>query len=141
MPKTNAIDRRRTAHRFGHFEPYSNDPGSPGFRLIESLGHPEVYPAGIELLQQGSSVADVFLIAKGLVKLNHFDEDGREAIVGLRATGWVLGSAAVILRKPCPFTATTLTRSSLLRLPAARFRRLLASNTHSVRPSRLERYL
>ena len=68
------------------------------------------------------------MIERGLVKLCRQEGD-REVIVGLRSTGWWLGAAAVILEKPYPATAETLSRCDLRRIGARDFRRLLKTNS------------
>jgi CRP-like cAMP-binding protein len=87
------------------------------------------YPAGVELLRQGDISTDVWIIDDGVVKLVYFDEDGRERIVGVRLKGWILGSASVILAKPSPVAAFTMTPCYLQRLEAATFLEMLNGNS------------
>jgi CRP-like cAMP-binding protein len=61
------------------------------------------------------------LIEKGIIKLIHLDEEGREMIVGLRFPRWLLGAASVILQEACLVTAVTLTPCRLRRIRAAGF--------------------
>jgi CRP-like cAMP-binding protein len=69
------------------------------------------------------------LIDEGVVKLVHFEEDGRELTVGVRLTGWILGSASVILGKASPVAAFTITACCLQRLDASTFLEMLSSNS------------
>jgi CRP-like cAMP-binding protein len=83
------------------------------------------YRAGIELLRQGEIARDVWIIDEGAVKLVYFGEDGRELTVGVRLIGWILGSASVILGKPSPVAAVTMTPCYLQRLDAGTFLEML----------------
>jgi CRP/FNR family cyclic AMP-dependent transcriptional regulator len=87
------------------------------------------YPAGVELLRQGEMASEVWVIDEGIVKLVYFGEDGRQLIVGIRLKGWVLGSASVILKKPSPVGAFTMTPCYLQRLDAATFLEMLSGNS------------
>ena len=45
------------------------------------------FPAGKELFRQGSAAQSVYLIERGIVKLLHLGEGGKEIIIGLRYPG------------------------------------------------------
>lgn len=92
---------------------------------LASLGPLQRYPPAIELFKQSSQAQDLYLIEHGLVKVTRFNQEGRELILGLRSPGWVLGVASVILRKPHPASAFTLTTCHLRRIPAQSFTDLL----------------
>jgi CRP-like cAMP-binding protein len=87
------------------------------------------YPAGVEVLRQGDIAMDVWIIDDGVVKLVYVDEEGRELTVGLRLKGWMLGSASVILEKPSPVAAFTMTPCYLQRLDAPTFLEMLGGNS------------
>jgi hypothetical protein len=87
------------------------------------------YPAGFEVLRQGEIATDVWIIDAGGVKLVHFEEEGRELIVGIRLRGWILGSASVVLGQPSPVAAFTMTPCYLQRLDAATFLEMLSGNS------------
>jgi len=93
--------------------------GFAGF--APSLG----YPAGLTLFQQGAHLHEIYFINRGLIKLLHLDAEGRELIVNLRYPGCLLGAASVLLLRPCPVTAVTVTPCSLQRVSAADFRQHL----------------
>jgi CRP/FNR family transcriptional regulator, cyclic AMP receptor protein len=114
----------------------ANDTGAFAFGVFPiPLVPGQKYPVGVELLRQGEIAADVWIIDEGVVKLVYIEEDGREAIVGIRLKGWMVGSASVILQKPSPVAAYTLTPCYLQRVDAATFLETLSSN--SVLSSRL----
>lgn len=109
-------------------------PDLSGAKVIkEILGSPppQVYPVATELFQQGTLAQEVYFIDRGAIKLVYVNPDGKEVIVGLRSTGWLLGAAAVILDRPYPVTAVTLTRCHLYRIASETFR-LLSSNNASL---------
>jgi CRP/FNR family transcriptional regulator len=86
------------------------------------------YPAGVEVLRQGEIAKDVWIIDEGVVKLVYFDQDGRELTVGVRLKGWILGSASVILGKPSPVAAFTMTPCYLQRIDSPTFLEMLSGN-------------
>lgn len=100
-------------------------------RELSGLAPVQVYPAGVELFQQGLPARNVYLIEQGLIKLLRVQEDGQEVIVGLRRPGWCVGAAAVIIGTSYPVTAITVTRSHLSHIAGEGFRNLLKSD-HSV---------
>jgi CRP-like cAMP-binding protein len=84
-----------------------------------------IYPADTEVLRQGLVPEDVFFVDDGLLKLIRVEPDGRELIIALRSRGWILGTAAVIVGRPSPVAAVTLTRCRLLRMTASSFQHWL----------------
>ena len=101
---------------------------SEGRKQIDRLAPSHAYPAAVELLQQGSPAQEVYFIDSGLVKLIRLEQDGRELIVALRFPGWLLGAASVIVQKPQPVRAVTVTNCYLRRIPAEAFLHLLRAN-------------
>jgi CRP-like cAMP-binding protein len=79
------------------------------------------YATGVEVLRQGEIATEVWIIDDGVVKLVYCDEDGRDLIVGIRLKDWILGSASVILDRPSPVAAFTMTSCYLQRLDGATF--------------------
>jgi len=84
---------------------------------LYSLSLPQDYSPAIELFKQGSHAKEIYFIDSGIVKLVRHEQDGQEMIVGLRTPNWVLGAASVVLQKPFPTSAETLTRCCLRRMP------------------------
>lgn len=85
----------------------------------------QIYPAGSDIFRQGESVRDVHFVGRGLVKLQHVCPDGREAIVGLRSAGWILGAAESVLGQPYTVAARTVTTCEIRRMGIAAFRQLV----------------
>jgi CRP-like cAMP-binding protein len=100
-----------------------------GRSLYNNVVPLQIYPSGVELYSQGSSAQEVYFIDRGLVKLIHLCPGGEELIVDLRSSGWTLGAASVILRKPYPVTVSTLSPCYLRRIPQETFLSLMNTNT------------
>ena len=88
-----------------------------GRRAFSDLAPAQEYPEATELFKQGSAGSDVYLVDRGLVKLTALGEAGQELIIGLRTAGRLLGLSSVILQRPYPVSAVTLTRSQARRVP------------------------
>jgi CRP-like cAMP-binding protein len=80
-----------------------------------------VVPPFTELFSQGFQASGVFCIHGGLVKLINLAMDGKELIVGLHSSGWILGAAAVMLHLPYQASAITLTRCHMHYVPSTDF--------------------
>lgn len=89
------------------------------------LPPPQIYPAQTELLKQGQPPSEAYFIESGLVKLARLDAKGRDLLVGLRSPSWFVGIAPIIAGTCYPVTALTMTRCSLLRVPADLFLELV----------------
>lgn len=99
-----------------------------GQRVFSRLFPLQGFPAGVEISKQGAISDSVYCIDSGLVKVTSLFETGRETIVYLRSTNGLLGVASVILQKPNPVNATTLTHCQLRRIPAEAFLALVTNN-------------
>jgi CRP-like cAMP-binding protein len=82
---------------------------------------PKAYLPGVEVFRQGCPAREVHCIDRGLVKLIRLDEDGQELIVGLHSRGAILGAASLIVGKPHPVTAKTLSECSIQQIPRDAF--------------------
>jgi CRP-like cAMP-binding protein len=92
-----------------------------------------VFPRLTELFRQGFSAHGVFCIHSGLVKLINVAPDGKEIIIGLHSSGWILGAAPVMIQKPYPVSAMTLTRCQLHYVPTADFLDFVKLNSEFAR--------
>lgn len=99
-----------------------------GQRVFSRLSPPHGFPAGVEILKQGAISDSVYCIDSGLVKITSLFETGKEIIVSLRSTSGLLGVASVLLQKPNPVYATTLTYCQLRHIPAQAFLTLVTNN-------------
>jgi CRP-like cAMP-binding protein len=87
-----------------------------------------IYPAGAQLLSQGSSKSDVYLIRRGLIKLQSTNSEGRETIVAVKRTGSLVGVDAAVLRQPSLVSAVTVTECCLHRFPAPELRKVVCKH-------------
>src|SRR5438477_12453690 len=72
----------------------------PAWQAFRFLGISQEYPAGVRLFAQGDAVRAVGLVEEGLVKLTRWGSQTDEVTVGIRASGWPLGSVAALLEMP-----------------------------------------
>jgi|SRR5215213_493652 len=98
--------------------------------LFNSIAPPQLYSANTALFEQGSAAVEVYFIKTGLIKLHRVVREGKEFIVDLRFPGALLGASSVIAQRPYQFTAITLVRSRLYRIPAAVFLELLRTDNN-----------
>jgi len=117
MPTSRLASPDPPVHTFRSFG--IEDSRVPGFPAAQS------YPARVELFRQGDAPQSVFLLEQGLIKLMRVENDGHGIIVGLRAAGWFVGAASVILARPCLVSAVTVTPARVARMGADAFRAAL----------------
>jgi len=127
------IDRDFDHPTGGYLElegPGSAGPDTPSLWPVwlDGLSERQLCQPGTELIQQGASLRQVYVLEAGIVKLTHVDQSGTEMILSLRFPGWFLGVSAVIAQRPSPVSVTTVSRCSLRRIPVGAFRDLLDSD-------------
>ncbi|MBT2620113.1 Crp/Fnr family transcriptional regulator [Chryseobacterium sp. ISL-6] len=93
-----------------------------------------LYNIGAEIRQYGPSEfifseGDLpqfyFQIIEGDVKLNNYNEEGREFIQNILSDGQCCGESILFIDKPYPMNAEALTQCSVIRLPKTLFFNLL----------------
>lgn len=99
----------------------------PGWEAIEGLPAPQVIPAGRILQQSDSPVRTVYLIRRGVVKLKCLGPNGRDMIVGLRSSGWMIGCDSAFAGTPALTTAVTINQCEVAPIPVNEFLRGIAS--------------
>ncbi len=87
-----------------------------------------VLPAASAIFHQGDMPRAVYFISSGLTNIIYIDPDGRELIVNQRPFNRWIGLASAIKRKLYDFTAVTLTRCRLQRLPIEAFHQLIGTD-------------
>jgi CRP-like cAMP-binding protein len=80
----------------------------PNWETIESLPPPEKFEAGDKLYIAGAPSRHIYLIRQGVVKLKCHGHKRREMIVGIRSSGWLLGSDSAVLCRPHASTAVAI---------------------------------
>src|SRR6185503_66596 len=66
-----------------------------------------LFPGGALLFRQGDLVTSMYFVTAGVVKLYRMEHTGRDALIGIRGRGWLLGAASAILERPHLVSAVT----------------------------------
>jgi CRP-like cAMP-binding protein len=128
--------------RLPRFEKEEEEPGTiPAFcptvqggaELIADLPAPQLVEAGTVLSKQDQRASQVRLIRSGMVKLTYLSPEGEEFILGLRAEGWWMGAAQVLLDVPNMFNVLAMTSCSVSSIPADDFSQQLMRNPRMLR--------
>ncbi|MFP3598588.1 Crp/Fnr family transcriptional regulator [Chryseobacterium sp. SIMBA_029] len=85
------------------------------------------YPADI-IFDEGSTPKYYYQIVKGRIKLNHYNEDGKETILAILTSGLSVCELLLFMDKTYPVNAVVLEPSTLLRLSKVDFERMLDEN-------------
>lgn len=94
--------------------------------IIKSLGAKvKHYNVGDVIFSEGSNPSYYFQILEGEVKLNNYNEDGKEMIQSILNEGQSVGEFLLFMNKSYPFNAIAITSVTILRLSKVRFLSLL----------------
>ncbi len=85
----------------------------------------EHFQDGAAIFRQGDAVGAVFIILHGFVKLLRIAANGDEILIGIRADGDTIGEPPTASNETCRVSAEAIGSISVLRIPAARFLRIL----------------
>ena len=97
--------------------------------ILESVGaDTEHHAAGSTIFSEGSTPSYYFQIVEGEVKLNNYNEDGKEIIQDILERGQSLGESMLFMEKPYPVNAVALLSCKILKLSKQKFFQLLESN-------------
>ena len=97
--------------------------------ILESIGaDTEHHAAGSTIFAEGSTPSYYFQIVEGEVKLNNYNEDGKEIIQDILESGQSLGESMLFMEKPYPVNAVALLSCKILKLSKQKFFQLLESN-------------
>lgn len=80
------------------------------------------------IFREGEFSNYYFQIIKGKVKLNNYNEDGKEFIQNIFSDGHSFGESILFVEKPYPMNAVALNPCSVLRLPKTCFFNLIKEN-------------
>jgi CRP-like cAMP-binding protein len=89
--------------------------------FLSTLG----YASGVEVFRQGQTLATVWRVESGIVKLVSTAGDGTDTILALVLPGEWMGTAAAIAETSAPTSAITCVHSVLHAMSAAQLRHLL----------------
>jgi CRP-like cAMP-binding protein len=88
-------------------------------------GRPVTFLPGERIFSQGDTADQIAIIGFGIVKITASTAGGREALLGLRGAGELVGELAAIDRRPRSATVRALDRVQVRMVPAAAFRQFL----------------
>ncbi|SHJ96812.1 Crp/Fnr family transcriptional regulator [Epilithonimonas mollis] len=83
------------------------------------------YSVGDIIFSEGSSPLYYYQIVEGEVKLNNYNEDGREMIQSILTNGHSIGEFLLFMNKLYPMNAVAITPCTILRLSKNKFFSLL----------------
>jgi len=97
--------------------------------LLRSYGAEEesFYPSDI-IFNEGSIPRSYYQIVKGRIKLNHYNEDGKELILAILTAGFSICELLLFIDKKYPVNAVAVEQCIILRLPKADFEKMLDEN-------------
>lgn len=93
--------------------------------LLASGGEVKKYKKGELIYREGHHALYFFQIAEGKIKLNNYDDEGREFIQNILGGGQSFGDSMLFLDKFYPMNAVSLIPSEVIRVPKERFLKLI----------------
>jgi CRP/FNR family transcriptional regulator len=88
----------------------------PELAAIAPLFEPQAYERDAVVFHEGEAPRWLYVVVDGHVKLLKHSEAGREVILHLALPGDLIGGVSAFGRRPHPFTARTMSRSTALRV-------------------------
>ncbi|MGH1517188.1 Crp/Fnr family transcriptional regulator [Chryseobacterium sp. JK1] len=97
--------------------------------LLYSFGaEDKTYKPKETIFKEGDHTLYYFQIAKGKVKLNNYNEDGKEFIHNILKKNQSFGDPLLFLKHPYPMNAVCIEASEIIRLPKNSFLEMLKEN-------------
>jgi len=84
-----------------------------------------IYNPNDLIFSEGEVPGFFFLISKGKVKLNNYNEGGKEFIQGILSQGHSVGLSSLFTDKSYPVNAVAVEESEIIRLPKAQYLQFL----------------
>jgi CRP/FNR family transcriptional regulator, cyclic AMP receptor protein len=97
-------------------------------QALRAIGIQRAYPRGAALFHERQGSDRVILILSGRVKLSSLSDDGKEALLGIRGPGDLIGEMSALDGEPRSATATALEPVDALAVPPERFEQFLRQN-------------
>jgi CRP-like cAMP-binding protein len=88
----------------------------------------EHFADGAVIFRQGDTVGAVVLILHGFVKIMRTAASGDETLIGIRSDGETVGEPPLLSNETCHVSAEAVGPISVLKIPAARFSRLMTES-------------
>ena len=86
------------------------------------------FSKGDQLFREGESALSFYQVASGEIKMNNYNEDGKEFIQGIFATGQSFGEPPLLANVKYPANAEALSDAEVFQLSKEQFLELLSSN-------------
>lgn len=86
------------------------------------------YTKGDQLFREGESAVSFFQVASGEIKMNNYNEDGKEFIQGIFAIGQSFGEPPLLANVKYPANAEAISDAEVFQLSKEQFMELLSSN-------------
>ncbi len=97
--------------------------------LLYSFGaETKIFKKGEMIFREGDQVLYYFQIVEGKIKLNNYNEEGKEFIHNILGKNQSFGDSLIFLDKQYPMNATCLSPTELIRLPKNSFLEMLEKN-------------
>lgn len=97
--------------------------------LLLSHGAKRVaYSKGDQLFREGESAVNFYQVASGEIKMNNYNEDGKEFIQGIFSIGQSFGEPPLLARVKYPANAEAISDAEVFQLSKEQFLDLLSSN-------------
>lgn len=90
-----------------------------------AIGKLRSYDAGDIIFAEGGEPKFYYQLIEGHVKLNNYDDDGKESIQSIVTKGSSVGEFLLFIDKRYPANAVAITHCQILRISKARFFKLL----------------
>ena len=86
------------------------------------------YSKGDQLFREGESAVNFYQVASGEIKMNNYNEDGKEFIQGIFSIGQSFGEPPLLARVKYPANAEAISDAEVFQLSKEQFLDLLSSN-------------
>ncbi len=86
------------------------------------------FSKGDQLFREGDSALNFYQIASGEIKMNNYNEDGKEFIQGIFGMGQSFGEPPLLANVKYPANAEAISDAEVFQLPKEHFLELLSSN-------------
>lgn len=86
------------------------------------------FSKGDQLFREGESALNFYQVASGEIKMNNYNQDGKEFIQGIFATGQSFGEPPLLANIKYPANAEAISDAEVFQLSKEQFMELLSSN-------------
>ena len=96
--------------------------------LLDHGARKIAYSKGDQLFREGESALNFYQVASGEIKMNNYNEDGKEFIQGIFAVGQSFGEPPLLANVKYPANAEAISDAEVFQLSKEQFLELLTSN-------------